>query len=194
MALVAAHLLFWFTASLEEAVFAGALVPARILGDVPAGLIPVWLTPVSSAFLHANLLHLGFNTLLLVYCGATVERVWGAARLCWMLLAGCYGAAAVQVAFDPHAMSPVIGASGAVSALIASYALLHPSPRVAAIGPFSPSTVQAAWLFVAWVALNVLQGVAFGTIGLALAVGAHIGGFAVGLLLTSRFEKRGPTN
>lgn len=190
IALCAAHALFWATGSLAEAVDAGALVPARMVGDVAGGLLPVWLTPLSSAFLHANLLHLTFNAVVLVYCGAAVERSHGPGRLGLLLLVGAYAASLFQVAFSPHSTAPVIGASGAISAVIAAYALLGGAGRAKRLGPLSPALVNALWLFAAWVGLNVLQGSLFQTVGLSLAVGAHIGGFAAGLILMPLMSRR----
>ena len=191
VAIAAAHALFLATGSLEQAVGQGALVAARVTGWMAPGAVPVWLTPLSCLFLHANLPHLGFNLLLLVYCGAFVERVLGSGRTALMVLAGAYGAAAMQVALAPSSPAPVIGASGAISALISAYALLHGPQRSRRIGPFGPALVRAAWLFVAWVALNLMQGFVFGSMGTVLAVGAHVGGFAVGLAATPLLLRRG---
>ncbi len=192
VAILAAQALFWATGSLDQAVAEGALVAARVTGLMAPGAVPTWLTPLSCVFLHANLLHLGFNLLLLVYCGARVERVLGAGRTALMVLLGAYGAAAVQVALAPSSPGPVIGASGAISALIAAYALLHGPQRARRIGPFGPAPVRAAWLFAAWIALNLMQGFVFGSMGTALAVGAHIGGFLVGLIATPLLSRHIP--
>ncbi len=190
VALCAAHTLFWVTGSFGEAVNAGALVPARIVGEVGGGLVPVWLTSLSSAFLHANLLHLAFNAVVLVYCGAAVERSHGPGRLGLLLLVGAYAASVFQVTFAPHSTVPVIGASGAISAVIAAYALLSGTGRARRLGPLSPALVNALWLFAAWVGLNILQGILFETVGLSLAIGAHIGGFAAGLILMPLMSRR----
>ena len=182
-ALVAAYALLWTTGSLDDAVKIGALVPAGWTGDVGGGLIPTVLTPLSSAFLHANLLHLLLNTVILVFCGGAVERSRGHAALGLLLLVGAFAASVFQVALSPHSMVPVIGASGAISAVIAAYALVGGTSRARQLGPLPPSVVNALWLFAAWVGLNVVQGSLFKTMGLSLAVGAHIGGFAAGLMI-----------
>lgn len=182
-AIVGAHILFLVTGSWTDAVLQGALVPARISGVMPAGTVPALLTPLSSVFLHANLLHLGFNLMLLVFCGLQVEPVLGSGRIAILLMIGAYGAAAVEVALHPFMPGPVIGASGALSALIAAYALYFGPQRGRAFGPMSAATVRALWLGAAWVVLNIAQAWAFGTMGTGIAVGEHIGGFAVGLLL-----------
>ncbi len=150
---------------------------------MPSGVVPALLTPLSSVFLHANLMHLGFNLMLLVFCGVQVEPVLGSGRTAILLTIGAYGAAIVEVALHPSLPEPVIGASGALSALIAAYALYFGPQRGRAIGPLSAATVRALWLGAAWVTLNVVQAWAFGTMGTGIAVGAHIGGFVIGLLL-----------
>lgn len=190
VAVVAAHILFWLTGSTLDAIYEGALVPGRFTGAVDAGLILPLLTPLSSFFLHDGLLHLLFNGVILAFCGLTVEPRLGTARTALLLLAGCYGAALAEVVWQGGAAVPIIGASGGLSALIAGYALLSGSRRGRAIGPLSQNTVQALWLGVAWVGLNLLQGFAFGVMGTQIAVASHIGGFAVGLMLTGLLASR----
>ena len=184
VALIAAHLLFWLTGSMGDAVYEGALVPARLTGALAPGLVPPLLTPLSSFFLHGGVLHLLFNTVVMAYCGLAVEHRLGTMRLACLLVAGCFGAALAEVLWQPMATAPIIGASGGISALIAAYALLSGSKRGRAIGPVSQNVVQAVWLGAAWVVLNLLQGAAFGLMSTPIAVASHIGGFTIGLLLT----------
>lgn len=190
VAIVGAHLLFWVTGSATDAILEGALVPGRLTGGVLPGLVPPLLTPLSSFFLHDGLLHLLFNTVILAFCGLLVEARLGTARTGFLLLVGCYGAALAEVVWQPEAAVPIVGASGGISALIAAYALLAGSARGRAIGPLSQNVVQALWLGAAWVGLNLLQGVAFGLMGTNIAVASHIGGFAVGLILTGVLTRR----
>src|SRR3546814_3238353 len=60
-----------------SAVF-GGFIPLRVTGglDVPGG-VPIWLTPLSAVFLHAGLLHLALNMLMMLFCGRFVENVLG---------------------------------------------------------------------------------------------------------------------
>jgi membrane associated rhomboid family serine protease len=162
--------------------------------DVPGG-IPVWLTPLSAAFLHAGLLHLSLNMLMLLFCGRFVEKVLGGKLLLLLFLVGAYAAAATEFAFQPDSDSPMIGASGAISAIIGTYALLYSRQQVKAIGPFSANAVRILWLAAAWTIIQIMVGiVSLGGIG-RIAIGAHIGGFVAGLLLTkplvyARFGRR----
>ncbi len=178
--------------------YAAGFIPARVgqpdLLD-QAGLrfsaVPVALTPLTSTLLHGGWIHLGFNMLMLIFCGREVEQVLGA-RLIWPLyLVGAYAAAAGQWALGPDLAVPMIGASGAISAIIGAYALLFGSREVKAWGPIPSSVVRMVWLGTAWTVLQFLIGVASSTGNLGLgtgdasvAVGAHIGGFIAGLLLT----------
>ena len=77
----------------------------------------------------------------------------------------------------------MIGASGALSAVVGAYALLFGQSRARAIGQFSAGVVHVVWLAAAWIGIQLMIGVAglggFGTI----AIGAHIGGFLAGLAM-----------
>ena len=92
----------------------------------------------------------------------------------------------------------MVGASGAISAVVATYALLYSQQQVRRIGPFSANIVRLAWLAGGWIALQLMIGFAtaggMGDLG-QIAVAAHIGGFLAGLALTRpllrwRFRKR----
>lgn len=146
-------------------------------------LVPAILTPISSAFLHLGFTHLLFNMLILLLAGTLVERVIGAGRTIILTLAGAYGAALVQ-AFDPFSVGAVtVGASGAISALIAAMILLNVKTKQQPIGNFSPYISQLMRLALMWVIIQLMLG--FGGLGgQSIAIGAHIGGFVTGLLLT----------
>ncbi len=106
----------------------------------------------------------------------------GAGPVVVLYVVGGYAAAAAQWAVDPGSTVPIIGASGAISALVAAYARLFGERRAGAIGPFSADVVHVAWLAAAWVGIQLLMGIA-GLGGLAIAIWAHIGGFLAGLVL-----------
>lgn len=186
----AAFLLLYLTGQVDAAAVMGGFIPARI-GDsrLLEGMwaVPVWLTPLSCTLIHAGWLHIGFNLLMLVFCGRQVEHVldrWGTLIL---YVAGAFGATLVQWAVDPGSTAPMVGASGAVSAIIATYSLLYSQQNVRRIGPLSANLVRVLWLAVGWIAIQLMIGVAtaggIGDLG-RIAVAAHIGGFLVGLALT----------
>lgn len=195
-AIAVAFLLSFLLWGIDYSAVFGGFIPLRVSGglDVPGG-IPTWLTPLSAAFLHAGLLHLALNLLMLIFCGRFVERVLGGKLLLLLFLIGAYAAAATEFMFNPASDTPMIGASGAISAVIGTYALLYSQQRVRAIGPLSANAVRILWLATAWTVIQIMIGiVSLGGIG-RIAIGAHIGGFVVGLMLTrplvhARFGRR----
>ncbi|MCH4150518.1 MAG: rhomboid family intramembrane serine protease [Sphingobium sp.] len=187
-----------FTGAEAALDYAAGFIPARVHhpdlldhAGLPFGAVPVILTPLTSALLHGGWIHLGFNMLMLLFCGRQVEQVLGPRLILPLYLVGAYAAAAGQWALGPDLAVPMIGASGAISAVIGAYALLFGSREVKAWGPIPASVVRMLWLGAAWTVLQFLIGVASSTGNLGLgtgdasvAVGAHIGGFIAGLLLT----------
>lgn len=148
------------------------------------GAVPPLLAPLSATLVHAGLLHLGFNILMLVVTGRAIEPVLGRWRLLLLYVAGAYAAAAAQWAVEPSSLTPMVGASGAISALVAAFALLfgrnrvrHPDPRVARL-------LGVLWLAAGWIGLQVLFGwFASASTGVSIATAAHVGGFVAGLAL-----------
>jgi membrane associated rhomboid family serine protease len=168
----------------EQAAFALGFIPARFhVPPVPWPAVPAILTPLSATLVHSGLVHLGFNLLMFVWCGTAVERVLGWKGLLALYLIGAYAAAAGQYAFDPTGTTPMIGASGAISAVMGAFALSFGRAKRISASPVVNRWVNAAWLLVAWVALQTMMGWLAGSEGTLLATPAHVGGFAVGLLL-----------
>jgi membrane associated rhomboid family serine protease len=177
----------WLAAQLigmDRITAAGGFIPARIGGlvDVP-GALPVWLTPFSATLIHADALHLAFNLLMLVWTGRQVEQALGPKLVIALYAVGAIAAAAAQWSLGPSSVAVTIGASGAISAIVAVYALVFSEQRVKAIGPIPPHVVRALWLGAAWIGIQLLIGLGFGMNGSGIALGAHVGGFVAGLLL-----------
>ena len=168
----------------ERAAYVLGFVPARFSGFVlPFAAAPAWLTPLTATLVHSNLIHLGFNLLILLWCGTQVERVLGATGLIVLYVAGAYAATAAQWGVDPMGTTPVIGASGAISAVMGAFALSFGRAR-----PFTHNLrvnrwINVIWLMVAWIVLQMMMGWLAGGQGYLLATPAHVGGFAAGLLL-----------
>ncbi|MBQ0771100.1 MAG: rhomboid family intramembrane serine protease [Sphingomonadales bacterium] len=173
----------------QEALLRGGLFPIRLSGealDLTAygWLVPAWLTPLSAAFLHAGLLHLSMNMLMLLFCGRYVEQALGPALMAILYGVGAYAAAIAQYAVDTTSMVPMIGASGAISAILGAYALLFARNRVDAVGPIPSHVVRILWLALAWIGIQLMIGVATSGDLQGIAIFAHIGGFVAGLVLT----------
>jgi membrane associated rhomboid family serine protease len=168
---------------LDIATAIGGFIPARFSGLIVVGALPVWVTPLSSALLHANALHLGFNLLMLGYCGREDEVALGAPGVIVLFVIGAYAASMAQYIAGPHSTMPVIGASGAISAFVGAYSILYGQRRPSRFSPATARWLHILWLAAAWVAVQLLLGFASATQGIAIAAAAHIGGFIAGLLL-----------
>jgi membrane associated rhomboid family serine protease len=168
----------------EQAAYALGFIPLRVeLGSVAFPAAPAFLTPLTATLVHSGLVHLGFNLLILVWCGIQVERVLGSTGLIVLYVIGAYAAAAAQWGVNPHGNVPMIGASGAISAVLGSFALSFGRARAFTSNLRVNRWINVAWLMVAWVVLQFMMGWLGGQQGYLLATPAHVGGFAVGLLL-----------
>jgi len=183
-ATVLAFLIAGLLAANNEAALMLGFIPARWSGLLP-GWPGVWaiLTPLSSTLVHGGFLHIAFNLLMLLWCGTQVERVLGRGALVLLYGVGAYAAAVAQWFADPSSIVPVIGASGAVSAVIGAFALSFSRAKQVTRSVSLNRLINAAWLLVAWVAMQLMIGLASGFQGVMLATPAHIGGFVAGLLM-----------
>ncbi|HEX8308269.1 MAG TPA: rhomboid family intramembrane serine protease [Allosphingosinicella sp.] len=180
----AAWLIAWMGGWQEVAVMSGGFIPARI-GGAPVGpeVVPALLTPLTSALVHSGFAHLFLNLIILLFCGRSVERVLGGQGIGVLYLVGAYAAAAAQYAVGTGETVPMVGASGAISAILGAFALLFGRNKVKVAHPGLASLLHALWLAAAWIGIQILIGFTFETSGLRIAVFAHIGGFVAGLLL-----------
>ena len=169
------------------------VIPAVLTGaaHLEAGLVqlnPRW-TILTGMFLHASWWHLGGNMLFLWVFGDNVEDAMGRLRfLAFYLLCGL-GATALYTFMQPQSEEPLIGASGAISGVVAAYLILYPRVHVWGLAfQILPLRIPA-WICVgAWIALQI--GSAF--FGGAPEVGwwAHVGGIMTGAALTPLLKRR----
>ena len=168
----------------EQAALALGFIPLRLSGGaVPWPAVPAIFTPLTATLVHSGLIHLGFNLLIFVWCGTAVERVLGKTGLVVLYLVGAYAAALAQWAVDPTGAVPMVGASGAISAIVGAFALSFGRARAFTNNLRVNRWINVAWLLVAWVILQMMMGWLAGGQGYLLATPAHVGGFAAGLLL-----------
>jgi membrane associated rhomboid family serine protease len=165
------------------------------------GALGSWVTPLTSMFLHGGLLHLGSNMLFLHVFGDNVEDVLGRGRFVLFYLLCGLGAVVGQILVDPTSMVPMIGASGAISGVLAGYMTLFPHARVVTLIPIFIfihfMEVPAGIFIVLWFVLQLVQGyLSLGLIGEGaggVAWFAHIGGFLAGLVFIRLFYKKKAT-
>lgn len=157
----------------------------------------VWLTLVTSMFLHGGLLHLLGNMLFLWIFGSTVEDSMARWRYVLFYLLGGLAAIGLQVAVDPGSTVPTIGASGAIAGVLGGYILLYPRARVVSVVflilLFTLIELPAWLLLGIWFAEQALVGATtLGDVagGGGVAYFAHVGGFLFGLLAIRLFADR----
>lgn len=164
------------------------------LGATP---IPIYLTLLSSLFLHGGIAHIAGNMLFLSIFGDNVEDRLGHLRFfLFYLLAGLAGSLAhivVSAFMGDGLMVPTLGASGAISGVMGAYLLLFPGNRVRVL-LFSiiPTTVSAFVAIGMWFLFQLVNGLGYlgGSRGDGVAYAAHIGGFLFGLIMVKRFLPR----
>jgi membrane associated rhomboid family serine protease len=141
----------------------------------------VWLSALTSMFLHGSLLHIGGNMLFLWVFGNNVEEALGKAGFVLFYLAGGILATATHVMLNLDSTVPMVGASGAIAAVMGAYAVLFPNARVRTLVLMLfifVVRVRAIWLLGFWF---VLQFFTDANEGVAWA--AHVGGFVFGVLV-----------
>jgi membrane associated rhomboid family serine protease len=180
--------LAWLAAVLsgnaDRAAMVLGFVPARFSGLIAfSPAVPAFLSPLSATLVHSGLIHIGFNLLMFVWCGLQVERVLGRTGLISLYVVGAYASALTQWASNPLSTTPMVGASGAISAVLGAFALSFGRAKAFSSNLRVNRWINVVWLMVAWVVLQVMMGWLAGGQGYLLATPAHIGGFAAGLLL-----------
>ncbi len=178
-----------------------ATVSLVAMGDLDTviwqwGLIPAelgryfGLTFLTSFFLHGGLFHLLINLYFLVVFGDNTEDVLGKDRFLLLVATAAVAGDITHILADPRASLPCVGASGAISGILAYYCLRFPTANVGFLNPFH--YYRANWfpyfrapvifMLVAWASIQILDiPWIMGGIG-NVAVFAHLGGAAVGVL------------
>ena len=149
------------------------------------GPSPIYLTLLTSMFMHASWLHLGGNMLFLFIFGDNVEHYVGSVLyLAFYLVAGIIASFA-QIVVDPNSIVPSLGASGAIAAVLGTYIVLFPRNRVVVFLLRFLVPVPAVLAIGLWAVLQFVSG--FGSLVSTAESGgvaylAHIGGFVSGVV------------
>jgi membrane associated rhomboid family serine protease len=175
-------------------------VPVEIGGDrasIPLQPTPgsVYLTLLTSMFMHGSLMHLLGNMLFLWIFGDNIEDDLGRGRYTgFYLLTGLLASLAHVVStfvLGDNPYIPSLGASGAISGVMGGYLVMHPHRRVTVV-MFRALTEVPGYVAVGlWFAFQLIS--AFGVIGQGpqsgggVAFMAHIGGFIAGVVLVKLF-------
>jgi membrane associated rhomboid family serine protease len=176
-------------------------------GLLPGGAGAQFWSLFTYSLLHANLVHLGFNSIWLLAFGSPIARRFGPVRFLLFFVVTVGAGALAYLFLHPGAYLPMIGASAGISGMMggATRFVFEPGGSLDAwrVDPDTADKVPAAPLFTAlrnrrvasflitWFGLNLL----FGLVsvpgisdGLSVAWEAHLGGFLAGLLLFDAFD------
>lgn len=161
-------------------------------GPGPAPLI--YLTLLTSMFMHGGLAHIGGNLLYLWIFGDNVEHRFGHATFLGFYLLSGLAASFAQIALDPDSLIPSLGASGAISGVLGAYLVLFPRNRVNAVFLYQVIAVPAFIVLGLWIAFQFVSG--WGSLFATeqtggVAYGAHIGGFLAGVIGAFVLKGRG---
>ena len=192
--------------SLEYYVLKDGLIPREIKAmgnvEIPVGTdrwgrsvifrrqVPPLLSLLFSIFMHGSWLHLLGNMLFLWIFGNNVEDQLGALKFILFYLLCGIGASLVHVLFNLDSLTPVIGASGAVSGVMGAYLLLFPHARIRTLVFIfilvTTMDIPAAVFLVIWFVFQFL----YAGGGANIAWLAHVGGFIAGMALLKVFQER----
>src|SRR5262245_55662038 len=159
--------------------------------DVPQypGPFPIFLTLITSMFLHGDWMHLIGNMWFLAIFGRNVESAWNHGRfLAFYLLCGVAGGLC-QVFSDPNSVVPCLGASGAISGVMGAYVAVYPLNKVKLwfgwyIGVVEVPALAVIGVWFLWQYISVFVDMEMGQHLLGgVAYWDHLGGFAMGLVL-----------
>ena len=143
----------------------------------------VFLAVVLSMFLHGGWLHLAGNMLFLWIFGNNIEDRLGAAKYLAFYILGGLVAAVAHVMVDTSSVIPVVGASGAIAAVMGAYLIWYPNAPIKTIFIvffIFYFEVRAKWLLTIWFVTQF-----FTAEGSGVAWVAHVGGFVFGVVAAS---------
>ncbi len=200
LGLIAANVITYALASVmpdaayELGVYGLGFIPAILLGgatlDPSLVLVPEGATYITYSFLHGSWLHLGSNMLFLWVFGDNVEDAMGHFKFLLFYLACAAAGALLHGLVLPTSQAPLIGASGAVSGVVAAYLMLHPKVRVwVLVFMRFPLPLPAFIPLLFWVGQQFVMLVIDGESNVSW--GAHVGGIIAGAVLVLFLRRPG---
>lgn len=187
----------------QDIVTGAKIIPDPITGEaiVMPGLavtpIPVYLTLLTSMFMHGGIAHIAGNLLFLWIFGDNLEHRMGHFKyLLFYLLCGVLAGMSHVISsgyLNQSTLVPSLGASGAISGVLGGYMLLFPRRAVHVWILFSIITLPAFLVVGIWFVFQLINGM--GLLGGEEAAGgiayaAHIGGFIAGMLFVKAFANK----
>ena len=195
IAIIAANFAVWFLYELphlDSSVAHASFYPCTVDGSCN-GPEPVWISWLTSMFMHGSWDHILGNMLFLGVFGKNVEDASGRVRYLLFYIAGGLVATATQTAMTllagttADAQVPTLGASGAIAAVLGAYFVLYPNTRVLGLIGIFPVRIAAYFYLGFWFLYQLFEA-NFGLFeaqanGGGVAFFAHVGGFVFGYLV-----------
>lgn len=160
------------------------------------GLATIIVPLITSMFLHASFLHVGFNMLFLWIFGDNIEDYMGHFQYLVFYLVSGVAAGAAHILVNQGSRIPSVGASGAIAGVMGAYFILYPRARVLIWFPPIFFFHVPAWLTLGyWFVAQFLSGTVTAIAETSQASGgiafwAHIGGFVSGVVMIQLFRER----
>jgi membrane associated rhomboid family serine protease len=190
---------------LDRWMFEWGLVPCRLVDQCPVAAAPVldrlsrgpgdWSHLITMQFIHGGWAHILGNMLFLWIFGDNIEDAMGHVRYLLFYLLGGVIAGLAQVASDPSATLPAVGASGAIAAVLGAYLVTYPRASVSVVIPIIIipwlTKVPAVLMMGLWFLTQLISAGAVSDVmngGGGVAYFAHIGGFIAGMVLVWFFR------
>lgn len=198
--IIVANILVWLLATLaspgivERASLGLGFIPAVIFDyavlEPSLVIVPGDVTFVTYAFLHLDFWHMASNMLFLWVFGDNVEDALGHGRFLLFYLLCAAAGAALHGFVGPTSEGPLIGASGAVSGVVAAYLFLHPRVRIWVLVLFRiPLPLPAFIPLALWIVQQFVM-LALDLDGM-VSWGAHVGGIVAGTVLVLVMRRKG---
>lgn len=166
-------------------------VAAYLIHGKP-GFLTLHIAIIASGFMHAGYVHLIGNLIFLSVFGPPVEKHIGMARFGLFYLAALLAAFYAHAVIHPHSTIPVVGASGAIAAVMGAYLVLHPRGRILTIVflvlMLEVIEVPSIVFILIWFALQGIHGFMSAHTASPVAWFSHIGGFILGLAAGIHFR------
>jgi membrane associated rhomboid family serine protease len=193
--LIAANVIVFFyeagapQAGLDRLIDTFSLTPAALHGDAArGGFVPPLVTLITYQFIHADIGHIAGNMIFLWVFGDDIERALGRARYLVFYLASGAVAGVIFALYDPRSSIELIGASGAIAAVVIAYLMLRPCAKITVLIGIIPLRISAYWV----VGLFVLT--QLWNLGAAskseVAYWCHFGGMVAGAFLFPLMKPR----
>jgi membrane associated rhomboid family serine protease len=192
--LIAANFIVWIfyeLPHLDASVAHSSFYPCDMSGACNAPL-PWAVSWFTAMFMHASWSHIIGNMWFLAIFGKNVEDAFGRARYLLLYIAGGFAAAATQAAVTltagtgTDAMVPMLGASGAIAAVLGAYWVLYPKAKILTLVFVFPIRIKASVFLGLWFAYQLAEAhfglTAAGSHNGGTAFFAHIGGFVFGVV------------